>query len=450
MNSSIWIKITAMKSPSKISVLLILLATTCLTSRAAVDIYSPDSNHLWNRLYAALIVREKDGEPLDDLIDAPFWFDTKHLLSGESNTRAVALLREFVENRDVLDKMSPLQRAVMQRDLLAVFHWVSGKREKPTDTAEQRSLAEDLVRAIRHVALTAEEIRALPDNYTVAAALPGAFTAFDEAEPTRAFLPKGLLADDGEWLALDAPKDRAITAPVHFNMFRARSSFELHFRHPGGREAGQKYLAELAAMPNPLVFEKPADPIPRFGDMEKPWLNPDTPQFPVGTMWALVRRAILVDAQGNLIASPIVESVEVRVYRAVEYSHLKMDAQTFFEWELSRRLLLGKGGFHRTTPADAHFSQFLPTANNSEEDAMTRKPADSLSCVACHNPPGIHSVITRVLNIGEDPISLDPARARTRLPEFRATTSARLSEASVNLASKQPNWQLLRRTWGAK
>ena len=445
-----------MKLHLRIAVLLILLTVTRGTSRAVVDIYSPDGNHLWNRLHAALIVREKEGEVLDDLIDPPFWHGTRHLLSGESNTHAVALLREFVENGDVLGQMTPLQHAVMQRDLLAMFHWAIGNRDLPEDfTPEQRNLAKGLVRAIQHVALTAGEIRALPDNYAVASALPGALTAFDEAEPARAFLPKGLLDDDGEWLALDVPKYRTITAPAHFSVFRARSSFELRFRHPGGREAGEKYLEDLAAMPAPLVFEKPAKPIPTFGDSDKEWPNPETPQFPVGTMWALVRRAQLADAQGNLVASPIIESVEVRVYRTMESVVSNMDAQTFFEWELSRRLLLGKGGFHRTTPAVARFGQFLPAMNNSEEDAMTRKldPAQPLLCFACHQAPGIHSVLTRAFILGDisdDLLGIDPARDRTRLPEFRVVPGRHLSEASVKLAARQPNWQMLRRMWVEK
>ena len=192
-----------------------------------------------------------------------------------------------------------------------------------------------------------------------------------------------------------------------------------------------------------------------FGDSDKEWPNPETPQFPVGTMWALVRRALLADAQGNLVASPIIESVEVRVYRTMESVVSNMDAQTFFEWELSRRLLLGKGGFHRTTPADARFGQFLPAMNNSEEDAMTRKldPAQPLLCFACHQAPGIHSVLTRAFILGDisdDLLGIDPARDRTRLPEFRVVPGRHLSEASVKLAARQPNWQMLRRMWVEK
>lgn len=449
-----------MKLDSKF-VLLILLLTARVSTQAAVDFYSPNPDHLWNRLYSGLFVRTGGGAVFDDLMDPMFVQDAKDFRTGESNAAATALLREFADSREALGQMTPLQRAVMQRDLLAMFHLVpravDGQREM---TAEERNLCAGLVRAIRHVALTADEIRKLPDNYAVAAGLPGAFTSFDDANPGRAFLPKDLLADDGAWLALEPRRDRPLAAPVHFQIFGNLSSFDLHFRHPGGREAGKKYLDELAAFPDPFVTEKPKEPIQQlFGTNAKDgvWVNPQTPQFPTGAMWALVRRAILVDTQGDLVVSPLVESVEVRVYRALaefDANQAETDKQfespqTFFEWELSRRLLFSKGGFHLMDGRDLLFSPFFHERDKLE-GFTKRKPDEPLVCFACHSAPGIHSVNSRTLLFGGADLDFESKPQPERPGEFRAVTRKRLAEVAVEVASKRPGWQQLRRMWDEK
>lgn len=419
----------------------IAIAAACMSSQAAVDFYSPDANRLWNRLYTGLFVRTAGGVVFDDLMDSHFSRETQQFRSGETNTAAIALLREFVENRDALGRVTPLQRAVMQRDLLAMFHFV----QSSTLTPETGSLAEALVRAIRHVALTADELHKLPDNYAIAAGLPGTFTAFDEAVPGRAFLPKDLLADDGAWLALEPRQDRPLAAPLHFQMFSDRSAFDLHFRHPGGRAAGEKYLDELAAFPNPLLDEKPNDPVGQ--ERSNRWLNPQTPQFPPGTMWALVRRAILVDTQGNLVVSPLVESVEVRVYRALADIRTKLEAQTFFEWELSRRLLLGKGGFHLMEGRDLMLSPFF---GGTLESYAKMEPNQPLMCAGCHSAASIHSVNSRTLRFFTGDLDFEPKAAPTRPAEFRATTRQHLAEVTVEVATKRASWQNFRRLWDGK
>ncbi len=433
-----------LKNLAHLGLRFVLLAATCLTSHAAVDFYSPDANHLWNRLYSGLFVRTSGSAVFDDFMDPTFLRETEQFLSGEANTAAIALLSEFVENRDALGQESPLQRAVMQRDLLGMFHWVL----RSTDTPETGKLAEALVRAIRHVALTTDELHKLPDNYAIAAGLPGAFTDFDEAQPDRAFLPKDLLAADGAWLALEPRHDRPLAAPLHFQMFSDRSAFNLHFRHPGGRAAGEKYLDELAALPNPLLDEKPEDAV-KNTDVRGRWPNPKTPQFPPGSMWALVRRAILVDTQGNLIVSPLVESVEVRVYRAIADIRANANAQTFFEWELSRRLLLGKGGFHLMEGRDLLLSPFFHSAETLKAYAKP-EPYRPLNCAACHPTPGIHSVNSRSLLFTTRDLDFDPKANPTRPAEFRATTHQRLAEATVKVANKQASWQQFRRLWDGK
>lgn len=412
---------------------------------AAIDFYSPDASHVWNRLYAGLFVRTAGDQVFDDWMDPIFSRETIHFLSGESNAKTLALLAEFAKDRDAHEGATPLQRAVMQRDLLAMFHWARHAKQTPG----KDQLIKALVGAIRHVALTADEINKLPDNYAIAAGLPAAHTTYDAAEPNRAFLPKDLLVDDGPWLALEPRQDRPLAAPVHFQIFGERSAFDLHFRHPEGRAAGERYLDELATMPNPFLAEKPATPVPGINRETGPWLNPDTPQFPPGTMWALVRRAILVDVEGSLIVSPLVESVEMRVYRALADTKSNREAQTFFEWELSRRLLFGKGGFHLMDGRDLSLSPFFPHADKIATFAK-HSAGEPLACFACHSAPGIHSVNSRTLHFFTGDFDYEPKGTPKRPSEFRSTTRKRLAEVTEQVAAKQKSWQEFRKVWDEK
>jgi hypothetical protein len=69
-----------------------------------------------------------------------------------------------------------------------------------------------------------------------------------------------------------------------------------------------------------------------------PWINPQTLQLPVGSMWALVRLAVLVAPDGTPFVSPLVESVQIRVSREIAAGAQR--AQRFFEWEMRPALLL--------------------------------------------------------------------------------------------------------------
>ena len=417
-----------------------------------VSLYDKDSQHLWNRLSSALITRAPEGKTVPpDLLDPPH---LDLLLEGSMNREAVALLGEFIKEPQP-DAMTPLQRAVMQRDLLAVFHRVAIRRSDWS--GPERELSAALARAIRHIALSAAKIRQLPDNYAAATALPEAVTVDDPAHPS-AFLPKDLLTDEGAWIALEALEGgRGLVPQFHFKYFHGRSSFEVRMRHPEGRAAGENYLKSLADMPQPFLLDKPApgDRLELNRTHRASWPNPATPQFPIGTMWALVRRAMLVDEMGQLVVSPLVESIQIRVYRHVtrgdalkspEFSKqvkaledakvahdfddlLGARYQTSFEWEVKRSLLLGKGGFHLTQPEDLKYSGFVPSP---------RARSIAVFCMQCHSTDGIHSVQSRAGLFSDSP---------ARPPEFKPSDRARLDRITTEEARSQPGWLLLQWLW---
>jgi len=439
------------------SLFLVTILQTSSTARAGgvtpVSLYDKDPQHLWNRLSSALITRAPEGKTIPpDLLDPPH---IELLFEGEANKQTISLLNEFLKGEPKPGSMAPVQRAVMQRDLLAVFHRLSGlQAQNGTQwTGPERELATALASAIRHVALTSEEIHKLPDNYAAATVDPEAVTADDATHPAP-FIPKDLLADDGPWIALDSQgSGKALVAQFHFKMFQGRTSFEVRMRHPAGRGAGEAYLKSLADMTQPWVYEKSERAIPNVRD-SAPWPNPETPQFPVGTMWALVRRAILADEKGQLVVSPLVESIQIRVYRKAsvtdelnspEFQKLVKELEgskreyelddllaarymTSFEWEMQRALLLGKGGFHLTRPEDLKFSGFVPSEP---------RPVASF-CMQCHSAPGIHSIQSRA-GLFSEPLA--------RPPEFKASNRESLDRITTYEARTQPGWLLLQWLW---
>src|SRR5262249_5174722 len=151
--------------------------------------------------------------------------------------------------------------------------------------------------------------------------------------PARAFLPPDLFQPDGRWICLRSKP----TATVHVGAFSGHSRFLVFMNLPGGRAATLKYLHELYALPKPFDSFRPVSPK----------LSQSVPQFPVGTQVALVRQLIVFDSEGKLAATPITESVQLRVFHSItpgsRENYINGPAshdQDFFEFDLHRRALL--------------------------------------------------------------------------------------------------------------
>ena len=162
-----------------------------------VTIYDPDPQHLWNRLHRALWVRTgPDGKEYGhDRLDPLLWPETRRLVEGQSHDQAIAVLDEFLAKQGERLAPDPLKRAILQRDLWAVFDWTAepgattreaqgGRRPPP-----RRALQLRLARCIQRLALTAEQIKGLPDNYAAAVASRAFAENYDPDHPERPFLP---------------------------------------------------------------------------------------------------------------------------------------------------------------------------------------------------------------------------------------------------------------------
>ncbi len=307
--------------------------------------YDPDPSHLWNRIHVAIhgwhvrhLGPEKD-------LDSIHWPATPGDISGESQMRLLPLLEEFLSKRgDDLVRES-LRRAVLQRDLWMVFAW-SVATEADVEEADRpghRELRKRLAAAMRRIAPTFEQVRALPDAYAAAAAKHPA-------------LPADLLDPKGPWVVLgDASGDPL--ARAHLEFFRGRADFTIHFALPAGRKATEDYVRRLGAR--------------------------EVPECPDGTRVALVRRAQLVTDRGFAVSSPIVESVQLRILRAGR------EAESV-KFQLRReKLFAGEAGGLRPVGPDDRDSLFVLSLGHNKDDGRARVLAN---CVQCHAGSSITSL----------------------------------------------------------
>lgn len=372
----------------------------------AVRLYDPNPDHIWNRLYRALFIRvgHDGGEYGYDELDPLLWFETKHLLSGQSNQLAIKLLDEFLKtNAERLIK-DPLKRAILQRDLWAVFDWSTLNSYEATP--EKRELQKKLAQVIRRTALSKQQIESLPNNYIEAVAAKSFADQYDSGKPEIPFLPPDLFQKDGPWVALSKFGGDAI-ALDHVFAFSGRSAFRVFIRLPGGREATLAYIKKLESFPQQWLPELDAH------DPDRVVPNPATPQFPPATQLALVRQMILTDDGANLRPTRVTENVQIRVHRTIPASipaavntdfNEASAATDVYEFRLSRaRIFAGMpGGLRAVARGEKAFSTFHahgfdpldPSPNAIALGAKHRSNVLS-SCANCHSRPGIHAMLSR-------------------------------------------------------
>lgn len=397
-------------------------------------IYDPDPEHLWNRLHRALWVRTgPDGKAYGhDRLDPYLWRDTKHLLEGESHKQAVAVLDEFLSAHGENLVKEPVTRAFLQRDLWAVFDWTTESHQKKHQAAG-RALQTRLGRVIQRVALTPQQIKELPDNYSAAVASKAFGEKHDPDHPERPFLPSDLLQKDGPWVEVVIDNGSAVTASRHVLDFAARSAFRVFLRLPEGRQATLGFMAMLNDFPRPWL---PGENPDRSRELLR--LNPELPQFPAGTQVALVRQMLLIAKDGELTTAPLTESVQIRVFR-------KIDAQDFYEFTLGRaELFAGESGGLRPVGRDEKDFRTQLLVHNFDlfelPDDLEKKMGQTMqSCRGCHDRPGIFSV--QSYTGGSYP------RPRYHLPHLSGGDGDEQGRLSAQKKRELFSWGLLRGLW---
>lgn len=403
----------------RLAIALLLISLASLVPRVAklsplppedsgTAIYDQNPSHIWNRLYAALLVRESaEGKRYgEDSLDPMLWRESNHLLAEPSHQIAVHVLNEFLQTRAENLIHDPLKRAMLLRDLWSVFDWSveqysEGKGGQPGYGNAKRELQARLAEVLERLAPSLEQIRSLPNNYAQAVASGVFAPEYDPAYPRKAFLPPDLFDPRGPWVCI-TPSPESIghggVAKFHVANVSGRSVFLVFMRLP--HQATFGYFEILWNFPQPWV----AGPSPD-GPLE---VNPDLPSFPSGTQVALVRQMMLFDSRGNLVVSPIIESIQIRVYReittALPHAGAGMNrnsGQDFFEVRLSRPLLFSgkQGGLRPMTPDEAEpptigtFGFDLIDANSQGPEKPGSSPQPIMKrCSACHSGGGVRSL----------------------------------------------------------
>lgn len=340
-------------------------------------LFDPDADHSWNRLHSHLHTRTiKEGERYDqESLEPVFVAQSSFLTEGPSHRKALTLLDQFLEKHQESSLENPLKRAILQRDLWAIFEKTAGSNLKRQN--KRRELQKRVVQVMRRVALTSEEIEQLPDNLSAAVESKRFPSKYDSAEPNRAFLPVNLLETTGPWVMLGDRwgwKGNYLAAPNHAKAVNGRAVFLVLLRLPGGRQKTIQYLKALEK----VQFHRD-----------------DVPQFPTGTQVALLRRMMLVDRQGELRLTPITENIQLRVYEDLK-------APSMFEFTLNRKSLFEDPGASLHAVADDEINYFdigtVSLSRNSRDPFEKPRPkADSKpivmkSCIGCHAGPGIYGL----------------------------------------------------------
>ena len=393
--------------------------------------YSPDPNHLWNRVHQQLLDRRDKSGTLwgCDEVDPLLWPQTKGILARHTYTQTIRLLDQFIRTHGERLVHDPLRRALFQRDLWAVFDWAAEPYTYKYQS-ERVELEERLAQIIEAVALTPTEIQHLPDNYEALLDAHDAVLARDGFE---------LPSNSPGWMLIGRD-DGTPAAPVHSFAF-PRSVFLVYLHLPPGSDIAA-YIDSIHSYSRrrPLgddCFAHPCDP----------------PQFPIGTELALVRRAILIDSTGHALVSPITEDVQLRRYREIP-SNQSFDfqgMQELAEFQLTRwGLLHGDPGLRRIDKQEAQFTVFATHGSDYfETGAEPRFPALK-RCHSCHQGVGVISFTTysRVQFANERDDGNGGTATSRMFVSLSASGGAAEDMAAIMYLKSRDSWQLLRKLMG--
>ncbi|MDB5323955.1 MAG: hypothetical protein JWN40_5586 [Phycisphaerales bacterium] len=295
-----------------ITPLVIAVAAIAAPLPPPVAPYDSNPDHVWNRLHRAIFARTAgDGTQVGhDALDPLLYGESKFLRSGDSHKVLLDTLDEFLASAPERQINDPLKSAILQRDLWAVFDWAQrGNPYKSDRDPGNRALMAPLAKAIRRLALSAEQRAGLPDALAQAVASQQFPSSYDPEKPHQPFLPDDLLSPTGPWVAL--AEGDTFAAKTHVVDFRGRTAFDVFLNLPGGRKATINYLAALREAKNPLVNIPPT----ATDNRTLVRLSPDLPEPPKGTRFAILRRTLLIDGDGTIRSTPVVESLQIRVFR---------------------------------------------------------------------------------------------------------------------------------------
>lgn len=392
-----------------------------------------------------------------DEVDPLLWPGSKHVLLGAKYKEAIGLLHEFLTSHAERLVRDPLARAVFQRNLIAVFHWVAEPiivgdhslkccaecRGSAVGCFKERTqLAELLAMTIKAVAISTDEIHRLPDNYR---ALEATKTA-DEL-----YLPGGPI------FTLIGRDDGMAAAPIHSSNF-PMSEFLVYLRLPPTGPAATEYIeaTRIFSRSRAQLVSSSAGSAREFDPRRDNCLlegSCEPPQFPADTETVLVRRAILVSNEGDPVLSPITETIQLRRYRSIPDRHAAFERAhdpQVAEFRLSQRALLeGQQSLRRVADDEKDFPTFnthgldffepgwpeAETLGSQSNGGRFGPSSRVLECRACHENPGVGSFTTY------SRMQFEPAERQFVL--LHASTDKQEEAAALRDLKAGATWKLL-------
>jgi len=368
---------------------------------AGPGFYATEPQHPWNRLHSTLIVRHaRGGQRFGDReLDPLLWPDSTHLLSRGSFERTLHVLDEFRSRGDALLIRDPMKRAMLQHDLWGVFDWLNAP-DAVGFPQQRAALSRRLAQLIRQLALSANEIERLPNNYALAVQANGNAQQLGDSNTDHPALPADLLNSDGPWRQLAYRFNGRIgTAHEENTATAGRSAFLMFVRLPDE----QPDIVSLINRFNAWADEEASqDAETRRRAGYPPF------EFQEGTRIALVRRMLVIDDRGTIRPTHITERVQLRVLE-------EQSEQWFQLFSLNRRALVGGNPGRSLVLISNHERGFelgpirTPTAGDPFPFASKQLPPTVLmdTCSQCHKHHGLLSLARdRFSSLGSRPANL--------------------------------------------
>jgi len=410
--------------------------------------WAEDTAAAFDTLYEAVALREMPMIASKNfsrsMVSDRSW---KHfIIKGENRKKYTKALDDFGSlSRKEIQSISTIKRAILQIQLWSVFDWTVDPTSYPArhpgleyEKAELFELQNKLASLIRRIALSEEQIAALPDTYAATVESKKFPVTYDSSSRFNPFFPSDLRNDKGPWVLL-IKYTHPISAKLHTEMKQWRSAFHIYVRLPGTREDTLSYIKKLGDFRDPWVTEKPTTNInqrttPHGGiNYVNIYVNPKTPQFPVGTQFSLVEQALLISDAGEPVSSPLTTKVQVRAYLRVD---LKKPEQAVAEFSIQlRKLMKGNATLRSTVSAENLTGGGDLTKNSSGSKPEGQK---RISCIACHSGWGIHSVNSRAQLFEKR--TLEP-------PRFYEADPTWTNQATIRAKKKNFSWGLLQGLW---
>ena len=386
---------------------------TCWIQIVLLNPLVGDERRTFDALYDVLMVRHaRNGVAYGENETAPMLFGRSRFPFDDATyPRLTASLDTLTPER--IRTYTNMERAILQRQLWALFDATTPSRSfthRPHDS-RRSAVRQQLARLIRHLALKRSEIEALPDTLLTTANARKYPAAFDVDEPTRPFFPPDLTKDSSAWIGYSRG-----STPVNLHAIRGRwrSVFLQLMRLPKGRDATIEY------------FDR--------------WDNQKT--FPVGSQVALIEKAFLISAEGDLVLSPMSVSLQLRAYQNVVQGAREATTATQSIAEFISRprdYMRGKALMSAMSPTDYRVKTLRSDGGKQDVIELVADPMTSLQirlrqCVECHGGAGIRSLGDFVAPRG----TLKSLQRRSEQEIVQATARAKREDAS---------WTLLQTAW---